>query len=103
MKSVVVVHKDYGVFLGYILGEQIWSKIDCHGIDLAYTFHSKAEAMEFIAMTSLGDIKELELRKVDVDNVKEGATVENLKAAGLDGYIHMLSDAKLWAAPGGRA
>lgn len=45
----IIVHKEYGVFLGSMLGLGFWSKLDSAGQDEACTFSSPKEAFEYVS------------------------------------------------------
>lgn len=48
-KAVVMVHVEWGVFIGSAMGLSFWSKLDPVGQDHAAAFSSAAEAEEYVA------------------------------------------------------
>lgn len=84
----VIACKEYGVFLGQLLGLAFWSHLSCEGIDSACTFQSEEQAKQFIA--SWVDAHP-EPRVVPVLVSKSGkATIEECVAAGLPSWRELL-------------
>jgi hypothetical protein len=48
MPRLLVVHPEYGVYIGSAMGAAFWSRVDSIGQDSAYTFASHESAQCFI-------------------------------------------------------
>lgn len=85
--SVVITHPDYGIFVGHAIGLGFWSRLDAAGQDTACVFESEQQAREFIRTwktnSNPDDYEYQEVACADGFH----ATVEELRAAGLQDQL----------------
>lgn len=84
----VIVHKEWGIYLGSFIGLGFWTKLDPVGQTAAAVFDSKEEAEGFISHCECEpkhDLKDFELKEVKTEN-EYYATLQECVAAGLEGW-----------------
>lgn len=89
MSRVIIVHPEWGVFLGCTLRAMLWSKVNPEGVHCALTFDDERHARELIdiAMRSFGP---LQLLAVNADIYGEPfcyASVAACVTAGAPAWI----------------
>ncbi len=85
--SIVITHPEDGIYLGNCLGMGFWSLMDTAGQSQAATFESEAQARAHVmSWESHNDPDALTYQEVVCAN-EFYATVEELKAAGLEDLL----------------
>lgn len=97
--GVVIVHPDWGIFLGVAMGLAFWSNMDCAGQTCAPIIPDEAEARKFLEMRSHGPGPEA-FRYHPVQAAEAWATIEELDAAGLSDLTWTLKAARMGPAQG---
>jgi hypothetical protein len=99
--GVVIVHPEWGIYLGSCLGLGFFSAMDCAGQDSAAVFPSEKDARFFIAEWSDNNQPDMftypTVQAVDT----YWATIEELDAAGLAEWTIPLKAARMGEAAGG--
>lgn len=81
--SVVIVHPEWGIYLGGFLGLGFFSEMDCAGQEEACVFPDEDEARNYVeSWEENGDPGGY--RYVEIATTKEWATIEELAAVGLN-------------------
>jgi hypothetical protein len=81
--TVVLVHNEFGIYLGNCMGLGFFSMLDCAGQDQAVTFATPEAARQHVAdWTSEND--PLRFHTVQVIAASTWATIDELDAAGLE-------------------
>lgn len=89
--AFVLTHPEQGIYLGSCLGLGFWSKLDAAGQEAACTFDSEAEAAAFIrSWDAANDPADYQLAPVSPSDGNY-ATVDDLRAAGLEALLGELS------------
>lgn len=99
----VIVHDEFGVFVGCCLGLAFWTKIDSVGQPVACTFATEDDAHQFLdKIVSLDDIEDCKFVPVNCEGPY--ADIAILKEAGLADMLgDMEIQALLYAEPMGTA
>ena len=89
--AVVIVHPEWGIYLGTCLGLGFWSKMDPAGQDAAVTFPSEEDANRHMDSWDepLVERPRLEFHVVEPDKLQYSgkyASVAACRRAGLDGW-----------------
>ena len=101
--KVVLVHKEFGIYLGNAMGLGFFSLMDCAGQDHACVFDNADQAREHVASWE-GEHDQGDYRTVPVNTAGRWATIEELSAAGLEDLTWMMKDERLRNMPAaGRA
>lgn len=83
--AVVLVHPEWGIYLGNAMGLGFWSKLDPVGQPSAVTFPSERAAREHMATWDPPPVTGVTFHTVRPDD-GEYATMSACVAAGLDGW-----------------
>jgi hypothetical protein len=83
--SVVIVHPEFGIYLGSFIGLGFWSKLDPAGQDAAVTFPSQQDAEQFMGTWDEGAPQGCQFITVIPDQ-GEYASVSACVAAGLEAW-----------------
>lgn len=83
---VVIVHPEWGIFVGISMGLAFWSAMDCVGQDCVPVMPDEAEARAFIDVWCITTDKTV-FTYCPVQAAKHWATIEELDAAGLSEWI----------------
>lgn len=83
--SVVIVHPEFGIYLGSCMGLGFWSKLDSAGQDAAVTFPSQQDAEQFMGTWDEGAPQGCQFISVIPDQGGY-ASVTACVAAGLDAW-----------------
>jgi hypothetical protein len=86
----LIVHPDYGVYLGCHQGRGYWSKVCAAGQPAAVTFPSRAEALAYMASWPVGPPPGVDLLPVISDG-PGWATVGACVRAGAASWLDLLS------------
>lgn len=83
--AVVLVHPEFGIFLGHCMGLTFWSKLDPVGQSSAPTFESPEALTAALAtwLAPLGDKERMHAHPVHADSGSY-ASIASCAAAGLD-------------------
>jgi hypothetical protein len=87
VKRVILVHPEWGIYLGSCLGLGFWSQLDPCGQTEACTFPSEAEARAVVEAwwPMVGKYDPDDFRYVEVETGEDGyATMEECVSAGVD-------------------
>lgn len=91
MKAYVLVHSEWGVFLGHCLGLYFWSKIDSVGQPACVAFESEREGLSFMVRLHENSdpppgSNKMELKVVEI--LQPGyATIAECVAASVEGWL----------------
>lgn len=83
--SVVIVHPEFGIYLGSCMGLGFWSKLDSAGQDAAVTFPSQDDAMAYMGTWDGGVPQGCQFVPV-VPDLGEYASISSCAAAGLEAW-----------------
>lgn len=78
MKRIIIVSKEYGIFIGEQFGFGFWSKIDPVGQDRACTFETKKEAVQFIV--SIKEIQDAKAIEIEIEELPYATLADIAKA-----------------------
>lgn len=100
-QGVVIVHPEWGIYLGSFIGLGFFSNIDCVDQTQAATFLSEADARSYIATwDENGDPDKFTYSPVQTAHAQY-ATIEELDAAGLSQWTAPMKAARMGQAVGG--
>jgi hypothetical protein len=101
--NYVIVHDEYGIFVGCALGLAFWSKMDSAGQPCVCTFATEDDAHQFLdRIVSLEDIPDCKILPVNCEG--PWADIAILKEAGLGEFLgDMEADALRYAEAAGTA
>ncbi len=81
----LLLHPEWGIYLGAFIGMGFWSKLDHAGLTRAITFHSAAEAIQHSGKTFPVEWKRMVVVPILIeDNIY--ATLAEIVAAGEAGW-----------------
>lgn len=87
-KRVVVVHPEFGIYVGSCLGMGFWTKLDCAGQDGVVSFEDEADARDFISgWEQNGDPSVYTYHEVVPDGDAVYCTAQALVDAGLEDHL----------------
>ena len=89
MKKVVITHPEMGIFVGAAMGFAFWSMLDTGGQYQVVTFEDEEDAREFVGEWVPAQDPDT-YNYVEVDSMKEWATVVELDRAGLGEFTALL-------------
>lgn len=99
--GVVIIHPEWGIFVGISMGLAFWSAMDCVGQDCVPVMPDEAEARAFIDAWDGNDVTDKTVFKFHpVQAAKQWATIEELDAAGLSEWTTPLKAARMGPAAG---
>ena len=81
----LLMHPEWGIFIGTFLGMGLWSKLDCLGQAYAVTFSSATEALEWAQDSCPVECKKMFTTYLTTKE-KSHATIAEIVAAGLEGW-----------------
>ena len=84
--TVVLVHPDWGIYLGGALGLAFWSKIDPVGQDAACAFPDAEQAQRFVSECGW-DMQPIYTVVVAADIEGQWASMASCMMAGLPGWM----------------
>jgi hypothetical protein len=82
----LIVHPQYGVYLGSAMGRGYWSKVDSVGQPAAVTFRSRQEALDYMASWAVSPPPGVELLPV-VSDGPGYATIAACVRAGAPAWL----------------
>lgn len=83
----VLYSPEAGVYLGNCMGLGFWSKLDAAGQTMACTFPTEQDAAEHVASWDEPPAFVLETKPVQVADASGYATVSEVEAAGMPGWM----------------
>jgi hypothetical protein len=96
--GVVIVHPEWGIFVGVSMGLAFWSNLDCAGQDCVPVMPTEAEARAYVNLMKNKPSHEFTFHSVQA--AKRWATIEELDAAGLSAWTIPLKAARMGEAQG---
>lgn len=99
MTKVVIVHPEWGLFVGVSMGLAFWSNLDCAGQTCVPVMPDEAEARRFIDVFP-PPIDKNAFKFHPVQAVETWATIEELDAAGLSEWTTPLKAERMGPARG---
>lgn len=100
MTGVVIIHPEWGIFVGVSLGLAFWSAIDCVGQETVPVMESETDARAFIDSWVGASVKSGDFTYHPVPTKSTHATIEELDAAGLSAWTIPLKAARMGEAQG---
>lgn len=97
--GVVIIHPEWGIFVGISMSLAFWSATDCVGQDCVPVMPDEAEARAFIDTWCITADKTV-FTYCPVQAAKQWATIEELDAAGLSEWTTPLKAARMGPAAG---
>lgn len=97
--TVVIIHPEWGLFVGVSMGLAFWSALDCVGQDTAPVMPTEDDARQFTSTWCLSTDPQT-FTYHPVQAAKHWATIEELDAAGLSEWTVPLKAARMGPAVG---
>jgi len=88
--AFLIVHPEYGVYLGSHMGRGYWSKVASVGQPAAVTFATRQEALDYMAEWSVSPPPGIDLVPVQADGPGY-ATIAACVRAGAPGWLDALT------------
>jgi hypothetical protein len=93
MSKYVIIHQEFGIYVGHALGLGFWSKLDSVGQSQVPVFETLQSAQDHVRdWVDFNDPEAYTFPEVSVDSSATYATVAELRSAGLEPYLGELFD-----------
>lgn len=89
MKRTIITHPEMGIFIGAAAGLAFWSMLDAAGQSEVVTFEDEADARDFVGSWVPPQNPD-QYSYVEVESVREWATVAELDRVGLGDFTALL-------------